>query len=300
MPPPKEDYRLLWTVKPDGWADATVITPSGDVASVSRGKLTVYARHDGSVLESGVQCSPIGPRGMTVMGGKIYLACTEEIRELTLPGMRYKIVQRGILSGKNLFQEAAFGGDKVVYAHNDGTIVVYSTTTWQLIAQHQLPKSTFAPTIAVSADGAMFTYSHDDSKTVELFDASGQHQPFPHLEEVVAFNMAGTHVFGSSGSFLSAEAALADGTMLDIAEVGSWLTAAIYFSDDHELAIADSDGIHVKNLESGALQMLGRMTAETLAVSPDGSLICGADRGDQLSCFGRGTIEPSAYRAVGP
>lgn len=237
---------------------------------------------------------------MTVMRDKIYLACSGEIRELVLPGLRYKVVQRGILDGKGNFQEAAFGGDKVVYAHNDGTTEVYSTTSWQLLARHQLSRSTFSPTLAVSADGTMFTYSDDDSKTVELFDGSGQHQRFPHLEEVVAFNRSGTHVFGSSASFHSAEAALADGQMLDVAEVGSWLTAAIYFADDHELAIADSDGIHVKDLDRGALQTLASMTAETLAVNADGNLICGADRGDQLSCFARGTIEPSAYRTLGP
>jgi hypothetical protein len=204
-------------------------------------------------------------------------------------------VQSGILGGKSSnFREAAFGGDKLVYAHNDGTVEVYSTTTWKKLEEHQLPKSTFSPYVAVSADGARFTVSDRDTEIVHLFEGA-QLSTFGSLEEVLAFNPAGTHVFGSPGSFRAAEAALQGGEMLEIARTGSWLTAGVYFGAS-QLAYAGSDGIAVKDLEGGSLQKLSSMTAETLAVSPDGRLICGADRGDELACFSLGALEPTDYR----
>jgi hypothetical protein len=93
--------------------------------------------------------------------------------------------------------------------------------------------------------------------------------------------------------------ALTGGALRELMDVGSWLTAAVYFGREL-LAVAGSDGISVKNLDTGALQKLIDMTAETLAVRADGNLICGADRGQTIACFGRGAITPSTYPKARP
>jgi hypothetical protein len=42
------------------------------------------------------------------------------------------------------------------------------------------------------------------------------------------------------------------------------------------------------------------MTAETLAVNADGSMVCGADRGDRLACYATGKVAPSSYEPAEP
>jgi hypothetical protein len=290
-------YREIWSRKPNGgWAKGSVIIPSGDLASISGGTLTIHARHDGHELESKAICAAEGPRAVTVLRGNLYIACNDKVVEVTLPGLGHRVVLHDILKGSSpLFREAAFGGDKVVYTHNSGSMEVYSTTSWALLSSHNLAKHTFAQQVAVSGDGKRLTITDDtDAKTVLLFE--GTHQSTLNgLRSVLAFSPDGTRVFGSSGSFKSGDLSISGGGERDVMETGSWLTAAVYLSNDR-LVVAGSDGIFVKDMNSGQLQELVDMTAETLAVSPDGNLICGADRGDKIACFGQGTIAPSTYK----
>lgn len=289
-------YREIWSRAPNGgWGHASVFTPSGDLASVSGDTLTIHARHDGSELESKVICGAEGPRALTVLRGNLYIACNEEVVEVTLPGLASRAVVSGVLQGSGrLFREAAFGGDKVVYAHDDGSVEVYSTKTWAKVDSRKLADVTFSPDVAVSADGKRVAVTNGDADTVLLLTGKSQ-QPLAGLREVIAFSPDGSRAFGSSGSFRAGDVAVAGGAVRELMETGSWLTAAIYFGADR-LAVAGSDGIHVKDLKSGEIQQLVDMTAETLAVSADGALVCGADRGDKIACFGLGTIAPSTYR----
>lgn len=293
------DYREIWSRKPNGgWGKGSVIIPSGDLANISGGTLTIHARHDGHELESKAICQAEGPRAITVLRGNLYIACNDKVVEVTLPGLGHRVVLHDILkASSSLFREAAFGGDKVVYAHNDGSMEVYSTTNWSLLSSRNLAKHTFAPQVAVSGDGKRHTITDDtDTKTVLLFE--GTHQSTLNgLRSVLAFSLDGTRVFGSSGSFKSGDLSISGPGVgaRDVMETGSWLTAAVYLGNDR-LVVAGSDGIFVKDMNSGQLQELVDMTAETLAVSPDGNLICGADRGEKIACFGQGTIAPSMYK----
>jgi hypothetical protein len=293
-------YAELWKSKPTGWAEASVITPSGDLATSAAGTLTINARHNGMALESASLCAPVGPRAMTVLAGKLYLACPDEVVEVTMPGLASRSVLSDVLKGSSsLFKEAAFGGDKLAYTHNDGSVEVYSTKTWTKLSSYKLPKATFAQNVALSPDGRRMTVTNDDEKIVRLF-VDGRQQTLKELREVIAFSPDSARVFGSPpGYFKAADVALSGGPLREVMEAGSWLTAAIYFGKDL-LAVAESDGISVKNLATGELQKLIAMTAETLAVSPDGNLICGADRGDTIACFGRGAIAPSSYPKTRP
>jgi len=229
---------------------------------------------------------------MTVLNGKLYLACADEVVEVTVPGLARRTVLSNVLKGTtSLFRQAAFGADKLVYTHNDGTMEVYSTKTWTMLSSYKLQRDTFAQDVAVSPNGKRITVTNDDAKIVHLF-VDGHQQTLKELREVIAFSSDGARVFGSPpGYFRAADVAVTGGALREIMETGSWLTAAIYFGKDL-LAVAGSDGISVKNLATGELQKLIGMTAETLAVSPDGNLICGADRGDNIACFGRGVIAP--------
>jgi hypothetical protein len=293
-------YAELWRARPTGWAAASAITPSGDLATSAGDVLTINARHDGTKLESAAVCEAVGPRAMTVLQGKLYVACHEQVVEVTMPGLATRVVVSDVLKGTStLFREAAFGGDKLVYTHNDGTMEIYSTKTWTKLSSTKLPKDTFAQDAVVSQDGKRMAVSNGDAKTVHLF-IDGREQILKELRQVIAFSPDGARAFGSPpGYFKAADVALTGGAMRELMDVGSWLTAAVYFGQNL-LAVAGSDGISVKNLDTGALQELIHMTAETLAVRPDGNLICGADRGQTIACFGRGVIAPSTYPKARP
>ena len=292
-------YAELWRSKPTGWAAASVITPTGDLATSAADVLTINARHNGAALESAKLCAPVGPRAMTVLRGKLYLACGEEVVEVTVPGLASRTVLSGVLkASSSLFRDAAFGADTLAYTHNDGSMEIYSTKTWTKLSNFTLPKDTFAQNVAVSPNGKRITVTNDDAKIVHLFIDGRQHT-LKELREVIAFSPDSARAFGSSGSFAAADVALTGGPLREVMATGSWLTAAIYFDKDL-LAVAESDGISVKNLATGQLQHLIDMVAETLAVSPDGNLICGADRGDTIACFGRGAIAPSTYPKASP
>ena len=301
-PPPaasvagKLGYAELWKRKPEGgWADASVITPSGDLASVSRGQLAIYARHDGTVLESSNICSPVGPRAMVVLRDKIVMACSDRVVEVTLPGLSYQVRIKGVLASyDSLFREAAFGGDKVVYIHNDGGLEVYSTSTWKKLSSDKLAEDTFAEPVAVSRDGKQYTVTNEKAGTVTLF-AGGRRKKIANMREVIGFSPDGTRLFGSPGSFKAGDVSTKDGSLRSLLDTGSWLTEAHYFGTDM-LALGGSDGLVVKNLKTGAEQKLVDMTAETLAVSKDGRLICGADRGETIACYAKGAIAKSAYK----
>jgi hypothetical protein len=282
-------YRGLWSKKPNGWSTASVIIPSGDLANSSGSTLTIHARHDGRELESKEICAAAGPRAMTVLRGKLYVACSDTVIEVSLPGLEHRVVLRDILTKSgSLFREAAFGGDRVAYTHNDGSMEVYSTTTWSLLTSRKLAKHTFSQHIAVSGSGAWIALGDEDAQAVQVFEGTRQ-STLKGLRAVFAFSPNGSRVFGSSGSFQAGDMAISGGAVRDVMRTGSWLTAAVYLGNDR-LAVAGSDGIVVKDLHSGQLQQLVRMTAETLAVSSDGRLVCGADRGNEIACFGQGTI----------
>ncbi|MFO0550905.1 MAG: hypothetical protein U0271_21120 [Polyangiaceae bacterium] len=286
-------YKELWRAKPTGWAHGSLITPSGDLAVSASGTLTIYARHDGSVLESSAVCDAEGPRAMTLLGSKLYIACNDQVVELSLPGLSARTVLSGVLkSSSNLFREAAFGGGTLVYVHNDGNIEVYATKTWSLVRTEKGKAQTFSPTVTVSGDGARFAVSSRD-QPLQLFE-NGKSTSIGTLVGF-AFSPDGQRVFGSSASFRAGELTLKAKTVRDLMETGSWLTAATYFDKDL-LAVAGSDGLSVLELGTGKQQALANMTAETLAVSADGNLICSADRGDTVACFARGTIAKSTYR----
>jgi hypothetical protein len=294
-PPGILGYREIWSKKPSGWAHASVIIPSGDLANSSGSTLTVYARDDGRELESREICAAEGPRAMTVLRGKLYIACSDTVVEVGLPGLDHREVLRDILkSSGSLFREAAFGGDKVAYTHNDGSMEVYSTTTWSRLTTRKLAKHTFSQHLAVSGNGAGIAIGDDDAQTVQVFEGPRE-STLKGLRQVFAFSPNGSRVFGSSGSFQAGDLAIAGGAVRDVMRTGSWLTAAVYLGNDR-MAVAGSDGIVVKDLHGGQLQELVHMTAETLAVSADGRLICGADRGAKIACFAQGTIAPSTYK----
>ena len=217
-----------------------------------------------------------------------------------MPGLATRTVLSDVLKGTSgLFREAAFGGGKLVYTHNDGTMEIYSTKTWTKLSSTKLPKDTFAQTPVVSPDGTRIAVSNGDAKLVHLF-IDGRQQTLKELREVIAFSQDGARAFGSPpGYFKASDVALTGGAVRELMDTGSWLTAAVYVGRSL-LAVAGSDGISVKNLDTGALQELIRMTAETLAVRPDGNLICGADRGDTIACFGRGAIARSTYPKTRP
>jgi hypothetical protein len=295
--PPDGTFRELWSRAPaGGWAEASIFLPSGDLASVSRSTLTIHARHDGTTLESAQICNVVGPRAITVLAGKLYLACGDRVVEVTVPGLQSSVKVRDVLGKRQgLFREAAFGGDAVVYTHNDGMTEVYSTTTWAKKWQAQLDKDTFAQHVAVSRDGRAITVTNDDAKKVQLF-VDGKPAPLPNgMREVLAFSPDGARVFGSTGSFQAGELDRATGTVHPVMETGSWITAGVYFGDGM-MAVAESSGLAVVRLADGEVQKLDAMTAETVAVNADGTMICGADRGDRLACYARGAVPPSAYK----
>ena len=63
-----------------------------------------------------------------------------------MPGLSQRTVLSGALATSNTtFREAAFGGDRVVYAHSDGAVEVYSTKTWKRVASYNIGKATFSP-----------------------------------------------------------------------------------------------------------------------------------------------------------
>src|SRR5262249_6955601 len=128
--------------------------------------------------------------------------------------------------------------DKVAYTHNDGSMEVYSTTTWSLLTSRKLVKHNFSQHLAVSGNGAGIAIGDDDANTVQVFVGTRQ-STLPGLHNVFAFSPNGSRMFGSYGSFRAGDLAISGGLVRDVIETGSWLTAAVYLDNDR-LAVAGS------------------------------------------------------------
>lgn len=100
----------------------------------------------------------------------------------------------------------------------------------------------------------------------------------------LAFSPDGSRLFGRVQSFRAGEV-WHDGSRGD-AEISSWLTQSRYLDRDH-VATTGAHGLAIVTLDPAGTLVLDEDAGEGLAVSGDGSFLCGGYRDGSVVCFER-------------
>jgi WD40 repeat protein len=295
-------YRLAWDVKdPTGWNHALAIAPSGDILALSAFDLSVFARHDGRLLDSIRVCDDIALRFESLAvrpDGKILVVCSESIMEVTLPEMsKRRLVALPWTDLDERAESCAVSAERVAVGNRKGRIVELDARTWKQVALHQQPAGAEIEGMAYSPDGKRlaFSFDGDTEEGLMVVQPGGKLERVPNVKtstHAVAFSPDGLEVFAELRSFTAARLAVPRGTITREYEVGSWTNAARFVGPGAVVATG-SDGV---TIFANEILRLDDDTGEGLAITDDHGVICAGGRGGEIRCWASRPIPASTYQ----
>ena len=289
-------YSLAWEAETGNWNHAIAVAPWGDVVSLGMWQLAVHARDNGKVLSSTKLCGALraGSFGFTNDRTAV-LACKNELQQITFP----TLAAHTLLTFPWDAEDAAVRAGLVAVANEKGPVLVYRIEGLKQLDSFDAGGP--VKSVAIKPDGTAVAIGLDSGQ-IELRDLTSHQLRQVHKgsTDVTAleFSPNGKQLFAEVASFTGGVVDVEQGTLDRSYHLSSWIQAARFVSPKlvaatgaHGLALLDADGLIKSLLEE---------TAEGLAVSPDGTLVCSGDRDGKLSCFSSKKLAPSAWRTLGP
>jgi hypothetical protein len=159
--------------------------------------------------------------------------------------------------------------------------------------------------LAMSRDGAKLVIGYKTG-TIEVRGVGSKAAPLTIKKAVgdhrivgLAVSPDGSEFFANDSTFRAGTYPMRGGASLRQYAVGSWITTAIYLSAT-TIATAGSDGLLLMRAgldKPEPFQTTGfGSTAEGIAASPDGAMLCSGDRDNHIYCFAKGVIASSSYK----
>jgi len=311
-------YELVWTAKLDGWNNSVQITASGDPIFINSRKVSLLARHDGTVLEQAdVGCLP-SHNALFLYDAKTgVLGCDERIMELEMPGLNVRLAHslpKGHRNDEINAFTAQVGG--VAYGTRGGGVVVLErqppgyavTATWKVAGEvESLSLSPDLSTVVVGVNGQLGV-DGKEAAFIEVYDAKTgalRRKSDPQKRSRVTamqYSPDGAFVFADAGSFEAGIMDVATASWKRNYTVGSWVSSSVWLTPTL-LAGAGSDGVSLFSFDRGGtrhLELPGvehQPTMEGIGASADGSLVCAGTRRGLVACWSNRPVEPSTYRA---
>jgi hypothetical protein len=293
--PTASAYELAWTADSDGWNQAIAVSAAGWVVSVGGGMVSVHASDDGRVLESARICHGVQDGFALVDQREGILVCSEEIVEVSFPGLSSKRAVALNFRAK----VAGFGGDHVAVADREGRVEVYRMTDHVRVDAFEIGASVEG--LAVSPDASVVAVGGDDDqlyvrrgKKTEKLSASDGSRP-----TALSFSPDGKRIFAHNASFEARIHDVSDGAVIGGHSTGSWLRASTWI-DDRLIAATGSDGFVIYQVGNQKPRPLlygpQHPTAEGIGASPDGTIGCAGDRDGRIACHSARPMPNSSYR----
>jgi hypothetical protein len=289
---------LAWLHDGEGSARFIAIAPFGDVVVVTRLEtprkkwmLRVHARDSGRVLEESEVCDAWTGEFAFAAPQRAILVCRNELREITFPGLSW----RKAMTFEWPHDVAGTDGQRLALAHDGQQIQIFDLTTWTEIERFD-----------VDRDVEQLRFSHDRRKLLIALDDGDVHireigkSTRPLLEgrsraTALALSPSDKEVFVHHDSFTALAYPLGKRRPTRRYKVGSWVSHAEYLPSG-AIAGGGSDGLSLF-APDGKKRLLQYAkdhapVVEDVAVSEDGTMICGADRDGRVACFA--TRRPAA------
>lgn len=286
---PAGPIRFAWSCETASWNRIVAIGPDGNIISVGSGKIHVHARDTGVVVKSAEICFVKSRRALAFTGsGRAVLACTDGIREVSLPGLETRIVSET----DALSVASAASENYVAYADRDGRVEVLRTDGY---ASHdRFSAGGEVEELAFSADGSVLAIGRRDGavmlRALQERSSSILEQSSDRRATGLSFSRDGKLLFVNNEVFGVRVYDTLSGTVDRRHRVGPWVSSSSDLGDGW-FAAAGSDGIVIfgPNAERGQKLDAGQLgpttSCEGLDVSRDGTLLCTGDRRGRVACF---------------
>jgi hypothetical protein len=290
-------YQKAWVCQTSDWNKGVAVAASGDVVSLSSGRLLVHAGDTGQVLET-VPVGYVLSGAWGPVGNRWVLVAEDQILEVALPGGAKKALAK-LDSRAAVACVSPFGA---AVADEKGSIRTFTAQGWTVADSFEagasvegLALSGGGRAAAELADGTVLLRDPAAKTTATLLKGDGSGS------KAIAFSADGRRLFAASGIFKAFLWDVAKGNLLAEYRTGSWLTSVRFLGAD-AVAAGGSDGLVIYTKPGEPSQKLtyaqGSLSpsVEGVGASTDGTLVCCGDRDGAVACFSTGPLKPSEYK----